>query len=254
MRLLLLVMLYMCSPAMAAPIPMQQLERYFQVNEIFYQKKIGSYGLTKVVPDYFYYPWADVSDSKTVGAFFEIETRDALTPTTHFAAGMRGPDLPVSGQHQVSDYGGRGVAFGYLSAFSGCEATGVMVEDFSKAETRLFNQHIPINDWRDMIALTECEPGSVALKPYRTYRIDLHVSAKNVYVGVWEKPYPTLPNYHVLVAERSCRLHSGPVRAAGDCPEASFDKQGGGFFLGAAFSADGRRYKVKNLYLARWDA
>jgi hypothetical protein len=127
---------------------------------------------------------------------------------------------------------------------------------------------------------TECQPISVG--DWQTYRIDIHVSKSNTWIGVWRKLATPVGTYYFPVVEMSCgftdSLINGVIVSPEPCPEfrgqTLIESIGGvtylldlpddattptgddpGIFIGSSSlgQPSGKSWKVSKVYIAHWD-
>lgn len=197
-----------------------------------------------------------------MGLFCEWHTEDFFDVDTgpHLAIGMRGPT--VEAPHR-----GRGLAIGTLAnstsdpgnpdveipLFAGCpDAPGgpsFFIEDFSR------NDGIaPIRAWQ--LSLGRELP---LLRGNGTYRIDIHVTAHDVWAGVWKidekrKFLGSRRRRYLPLGEIRCSAE-GPA-FSGDgrspCPEHESDRGRGNAFIGTGFANPETRSWVDHIHIAHW--
>ena len=208
---------------------------------------------------YHLYHYPGPADDETMGLFCEWHTEDYFEVDSgpHVAIGLRGP---------VEDdpHRGRGLAIGILAnrmtnpddpehpieLFKGCPdppgGPSFFIEDFTINEGTA-----PIKDW-------QFSPGQdlPQLQGNRIYRLDIHVSKDQVWVGIWEvTPAGTsgADGYHFL-GQAIC-TEEGPAYTGNPdspCPEDPLDRGKGNVFVGTGFSDPETRSRISNIYVAHW--
>jgi len=210
---------------------------------------------------YHLYSYPCPAPGETMGIFFEWHTEDFFAVETgpHLGVGLRGPV-------KEDPHRGRGLAIGILAShmnnpddpehpiplFEGCPgppgAPSFFIEDFSG------NDGIaPIRDWQ----LSKGQP-LPSLQGYHTYRIDIHVSADNVWVGIWQvtehqNTGGTGHRSYVFLAQATCSKEASAAGGAtSPCPQAILDRDRGNAFIGTAFADPETRSWVDNIFIANW--
>ena len=223
--------------------------------------KAGSLGLGFGTGNdqYHLYHYPGPADDETMGLFCEWHTEDYFDVETgpHVAIGLRGP---------VDDdpHRGRGLAIGILAnrmnnpdepknpieLFRGCPdppgGPSFFIEDFTINEGTA-----PIKEW-------QFSPGQdlPRLRGNRIYRLDIHVSKDQVWVGIWEviRSDASGADDYRFLGQATC-TDEGPAYTGNPrspCPEDPLDRGQGNVFIGTGFSDPETRSRISDIYIAHW--
>ena len=230
------------------PIPTQLLESFFINNGVAYTSYPYHIGFTKEASRFVFLDHDDPADNKTLGLFFEFTIFQDMTTinNTHLAAGLRGQ---TEADLIVGEALGRGVGIGQLQVFDGCNGQngspfsplGFFVENWAAANLMPVE---PIEEYLEELQATPCQ-GINMNTLYATYRVDLHVSRKNVYVAIWKKS--SYSSYEFL-GDSSCTRDSGEL-----CEELLADKNTGNGFIALTSDDEGVPFYVHDIFIAIWD-
>ena len=252
----------MNTPNTPQLIATKDLPSHFLTNGISYASHAAlDLNFGKGNDQYQLYTYPSPAPDETMGIFFEWHTEDFFAVNTgpHLGIGLWGPV-------KEDPHRGRGLAIGILAShmnnpddpdhpiplFEGCPGPpggpSFFIEDFSG------NDGIaPIRDWQ----LSKGQP-LPSLRGSHIYRIDIHVSADNVWVGIWQviehqNTVGTSHRSYAFLAQGTCAEEAQtPGGAIRPCPHATPDRNRGNAFIGTAFADPETRSRVDNIYIANW--